>query len=59
VNATVQREGPSRHHPNIAFDVMALAASPGGPKSLNCILAGLPMDDFAFALRTLARAQGG
>jgi two-component system chemotaxis response regulator CheB len=44
VNATEQQRGPSRHRPNIGFDVAAVAASPAGPKDLDCILAGLPAD---------------
>jgi two-component system chemotaxis response regulator CheB len=38
MTATEQRWCRSRHRPNIAFDVVALEASPGGPK------AGLPTD---------------
>jgi two-component system, chemotaxis family, protein-glutamate methylesterase/glutaminase len=44
VNAAEQQRGISQHHPNIAFDVVAVAASHGRPKALNCILAGLPTD---------------
>ena len=41
MNATEQQWGPSRHRPNIAFDVLA---SPGGPEALDGILPGLPTD---------------
>jgi chemotaxis response regulator CheB len=46
----VKQRGRSQHRPNIAFDVVAVVASPGGPKALNCILAGLPTDFTASVL---------
>ncbi|HKI38311.1 MAG TPA: chemotaxis protein CheB [Gemmataceae bacterium] len=44
MNATEQQRGRSRHRPNSAFDVMALAASAGGLKARSYLLTGLPTD---------------
>jgi chemotaxis response regulator CheB len=44
MTATEQQRGRSRHHPNSAFDVLALAASAGGLKARSYTQAALPTD---------------
>ena len=50
VKANEKQPGRSRHHPNIALDVGALAASSGGRKARSYNLAGLPTNFPASAL---------